>query len=81
MDKLLYAWMIFSTVVTLASIIAAVTPTKRDDEIVAKVRWVANLLAINLLHAKPIPPPVLADGTGAGAPAPADGANDDAKAA
>lgn len=38
--------------VTFASAIAAVTPTTKDDAIVAKVRGVIDFLALNILHAK-----------------------------
>jgi hypothetical protein len=44
-------------VVTAASAIAALTPTKKDDDAIAKVlvfiRKVANLFALNVANAKP----------------------------
>lgn len=43
--------------VTAASAIAALTPTKKDDDFIAKtlliIRKVANIFAINLGNAKP----------------------------
>lgn len=45
-------WSIVSGVVTIASAISAITPTKKDDFIVSKVKKVADVLAINVLNAK-----------------------------
>ena len=36
-----------------ASIIAAITPTKKDDEILKAVKKALNIAAINVKHAKP----------------------------
>lgn len=41
-------WTVVSSVVTIASAIAAVTPSKKDDEVVGKVRKVIALLALNV---------------------------------
>jgi hypothetical protein len=54
-EYLAVGWIIFSSVVALASLVASLTPNKRDDEIVAQVRAIANMLALNVFHAKPIP--------------------------
>ena len=44
---------IFTAVVTLASAIAAVTPTTKDDEFIAKhLKPVIDALALNVGHAK-----------------------------
>lgn len=44
-------------VVTAASAVAALTPTKKDDDAIAKalvfIRKVANLFALNVANAKP----------------------------
>lgn len=49
---LLAIWSVITSVVTLASIIAALTPTPKDDVIVAKIRRIVGLLALNIGHAK-----------------------------
>lgn len=41
-------WTVVSSVVTIASAIAAVTPSKKDDEVVGKARKVIALLALNV---------------------------------
>lgn len=51
-------WIIAITgLVTAASAVAALTPTKRDDKIISKIlgvlRKVSNLLALNVMNAKP----------------------------
>lgn len=44
---------IFTAVVTLASAIAAVTPTTKDDEFIAKyLKPAIDALALNVGHAK-----------------------------
>jgi hypothetical protein len=45
-----------SAVVTLASVLAALTPTPQDDSFVAQARWVLDLLACNWGYAKNAPP-------------------------
>lgn len=39
-------------IVTVASIIAAATPNKKDDKIVGTFRKIIDVLAINVGHAK-----------------------------
>lgn len=46
-------WNIFTSVVTVASGIAAATPTKKDDKVVGWVRGFLGLLALNVGNAKP----------------------------
>lgn len=41
--------------VTVASVVSAMTPTKKDDAIVAKITKIIDLLALNVANAKPIP--------------------------
>jgi hypothetical protein len=44
---------VVTAVVTLASVIAAVTPTKKDDEFIAKyLKPIVNALALNIGNAK-----------------------------
>tara|TARA_Y100000385_G_scaffold159111_1_gene164982 strand:+ start:235 stop:393 length:159 start_codon:yes stop_codon:yes gene_type:complete len=43
---------VVTTIVTVASIVAAVTPTPKDDEWVAKLYKFVDLLAINIGKAK-----------------------------
>jgi hypothetical protein len=43
---------IVTSVVGTASVIAAITPTPKDDAIVAKVRKVLDLFAFNFWNAK-----------------------------
>ena len=38
--------------VTLASVVSAMTPTDKDDKIVAKLKQFVDLLAVNIGHAK-----------------------------
>ena len=48
-------WDIFNwltATVTLASVVSAMTPTPKDDAIVAKAKKFLDLLAINIGHAK-----------------------------
>lgn len=45
-------WIIASSVVTIASIIARFTPTPVDDGVLAVVHQVINKLALNSGHAK-----------------------------
>lgn len=45
-------WAIVSGVVTLAAAVAALTPTPKDDGIVAGVRKIVDLLAMNFGNAK-----------------------------
>ena len=46
-------WTIISTVITAASAIAAITPTKKDDAVMAKIKGFINLFALNVGNAKP----------------------------
>jgi len=43
---------IVTAAVTLASLIAALTPTPKDDGIVAKLRKLVDLIALNVGNAK-----------------------------
>lgn len=52
LDMIYEYWNIFTTIVTLASMIAAVTPTKKDDKVIAKIKSVINLAAFNVGNAK-----------------------------
>ena len=48
-------WDIFNwltAIVTLASVVSAMTPTDKDDKIVAKMKQFVDLLAVNIGHAK-----------------------------
>jgi hypothetical protein len=46
-------WLLAPTViVTLASLVAALTPTPRDDKILGKLYKIIEVLALNLGHAK-----------------------------
>jgi len=40
-------WLIFTTVVTIASIIAKYTPSQWDDELLARIKTVLDFVAIN----------------------------------
>tara|TARA_R110000796_G_scaffold98670_2_gene206430 strand:- start:885 stop:1046 length:162 start_codon:yes stop_codon:yes gene_type:complete len=46
----IFNWL--TATVTFASIISAMTPTDKDDKIVAKVKRYVDLLAVNIGHAK-----------------------------
>lgn len=41
-----------TSVVTIASAIAAITPSTKDDKVVEKARKVVDVLALNVGHAK-----------------------------
>ena len=43
---------IVTSIVTIASIIAAITPTPKDDNIIKKAYQIVDLLAINIGKAK-----------------------------
>ena len=43
---------IVTAVVTLASLVASVTPTPKDNAVIAKLYKVIDLLALNIGHAK-----------------------------
>jgi len=45
-------WAIVSGVVALAAAITALTPSTKDDGIVAKIRGVLNMLALNVKNSK-----------------------------
>lgn len=52
------AWVhAITAVVTAAAAITALTPTTKDDAILAKVLKVLNILALNVGKAKNAPPP------------------------
>ena len=47
-------WDVFNwltATVTLASVVSAMTPTDKDDKIVAKLKQFVDLLAVNIGHA------------------------------
>jgi|14BtaG_2_1085337.scaffolds.fasta_scaffold246355_2 hypothetical protein len=52
LDMIFEYWNIFTTVVTLASMVAAVTPTKKDDEVISKIKSAINLVALNVGNAR-----------------------------
>ncbi|MBR4927238.1 MAG: hypothetical protein IKY98_02810 [Alphaproteobacteria bacterium] len=45
-------WIAISSVITGASAITALTPTKKDDTIVAQLKKLMNVLALNIGNAK-----------------------------
>jgi hypothetical protein len=45
-----FNWM--TATVTLASVVSAMTPTDKDDRIVAKMKQFVEILAVNIGHAK-----------------------------
>jgi hypothetical protein len=49
-------WLIVAQVIAVASMITALTPTPKDDAVIAKVQGfvkkIADLLAVNVLNAK-----------------------------
>jgi hypothetical protein len=45
-----FSWM--TATVTLASVVSAMTPTDKDDRIVAKMKQFVEILAVNIGHAK-----------------------------
>lgn len=45
-------WMWATTLVTAAAVVAAATPSPRDDSIVALIRKVVDVLALNVGHAR-----------------------------
>ena len=47
-------FIIITSIVSTASAIAALTPTTVDDGIIAKVRKVVDVLALNVGNAKPV---------------------------
>ena len=50
---MIFVWIgIITTVVTLASIVCALTPTPKDDKLLGKLYKFVELLAINILKAK-----------------------------
>jgi len=51
-DTLLTIFNIVTAVVALASVIAEITPTKKDDEILGKVKSVLSLLALRFSDVK-----------------------------
>lgn len=44
---------IVTAIIAAASVIAAVTPTPKDDSILSTIKAVVNFLAINVKNAKP----------------------------
>ena len=51
-EYIIDGWHIITTVVTVASAVAAITPTKKDDAIMAKVNKLISLVALNIGNAK-----------------------------
>ncbi len=51
-EYIIDGWHIITTVVTVASAIATITPTKKDDAIMAKVNKLISLVALNIGNAK-----------------------------
>ena len=51
-EYIIDGWHIITTVVTVASAIAAITPTKKDDAIMVKVNKLISLVALNIGNAK-----------------------------
>ena len=49
LDQVLF---VTTSVVTTASAVAALTPTPKDDHILAKLKGLINILALNIGHAK-----------------------------
>lgn len=47
MNVLIDLWMVITTIVTIASIIAKYTPTQWDDELLARIKRVLDFIAIN----------------------------------
>ncbi|HAU28974.1 MAG TPA: hypothetical protein DCW68_02550 [Rhodospirillaceae bacterium] len=43
---------IITGIVTVASLVAALTPTPQDDSIMAKIRKLVDFLALNIANAK-----------------------------
>ena len=47
-------WVAISSIITGASAITALTPTQKDDTIVAQLKKLMNLLALNIGNAKTV---------------------------
>ena len=47
MDYVYGGWIILSSIVTVASIIANWTPTDKDNKVIKKVKEIMKLLAVN----------------------------------
>lgn len=47
MNVLIDLWMVITTIVTIASIIAKYTPTQWDDELLVRIKRVLDFIAIN----------------------------------
>lgn len=45
-------WVVISSIITGASAISAITPTKKDDSIVSEFKKLMNVLALNIGNAK-----------------------------
>lgn len=45
-------WVVISSIITGASAISAITPTKKDDSLVAEFQKLMNVLALNIGNAK-----------------------------
>ena len=52
MDLILDVWLWTTTLVTVASAIAAITPTKKDDAFMSKIKPIINAIALNIGNAK-----------------------------
>lgn len=46
-------FIIITSIISIASAVAALTPTSVDDNIIAKIRKVVEILALNIGNAKP----------------------------
>ncbi|OWY39380.1 hypothetical protein CEK28_08660 [Xenophilus sp. AP218F] len=52
LDLLQQALPVVTSVISAASAVAAITPNKKDDKVVGTLRRVADVLALNVGHAK-----------------------------
>ncbi|MBB4267741.1 hypothetical protein [Roseospira visakhapatnamensis] len=61
MDWIVTHWdellLIVTGLISVASAIAALTPTPTDDRLVGALRRIVEALALNVGHARPAPPP------------------------
>ncbi|MBB4267369.1 hypothetical protein [Roseospira visakhapatnamensis] len=61
MDWIVTHWddllLIVTGLISVASAIAALTPTPADDRLVGALRRIVEALALNVGHARPAPPP------------------------
>lgn len=45
-------WTILTSIISLAAAISALTPTPKDDQIIAKIYRIIDFCALNIGHAK-----------------------------